>query len=268
MSDVILGGAAVDCEQLRAGLLAQPANSLSSLAFVAGGPWIVLRARRHVPDRDGIAVGLATIAAGIGSLLFHAGDNAVAHWLHDTTLLVVFTLVAIRHVGRKRLSLARAAPFVAVIAGATVAGFPASTALVVALLVGGVAVGVFVEWRRRESVLHLPLAATMLFGLSASWFGRRGSALCSPESILQLHALWHIVIAVSIAWWADRAVLTQRSFRNQHHELPGFVADDARDVAGTGHVLGEPHVAGTESLLPSALDLDFHLTAQRDDVHR
>ena len=204
---VILGAAAVDCEQLRAGLLAQPANSLSSLAFVAAGILIVARALRRERNLDGIAVGLAAVATGMASLVFHAGNEASAHWLHDTSLLVVFTLVAIRHIGRNQLSLAQAAPFVAVAASAIVLAIPTSTTLVTALLVLGVVVGGFNERRRGESVIHLPLVATMLFGLSASWLGRKGSVLCSPESVLQPHALWHIVMALSIVWWAETAVL-------------------------------------------------------------
>jgi hypothetical protein len=204
---VIVGGASVDCEQLRNGLLAQPANSLSSLAFVAAGIWIVVRALRHEVILDGIAVGLAAVATGIGSSLFHGRNGASAHWLHDTTLLVVVALVAIRHVGQSQLSLAQAAPFVAVVASATVLAVPTSTTLVTSLLILGVVVGAFIERHRGESVIHLPLVGTMIFGFSASWLGRKGSVLCSPESLLQPHALWHIVMAVSIVWWAETAVL-------------------------------------------------------------
>ena len=204
---VILGAAAIDCEQLRAGLLAQPANSLSSLAFLAAGFWIVVRALRHELNLDGLAVGFAAVAAGVGSVMFHGANEASAHWLHDTTLLVIFTLVAIRHLGRNQLSLAHAAPFVAVVASAIVLAIPTSTTLVTSFLVLGVVVGGFNERRRGESVIRMPLVATILFGLSASWLGRKGSVLCSPESVLQPHALWHIVMALSIAWWAETAVL-------------------------------------------------------------
>jgi hypothetical protein len=265
---VILGAAAVDCEQVHAGLLAQPANSLSSLAFVAAGIWIVARARRTATNVHAIVVGLATIAVGVGSLAFHARNGAAAHRLHDTTVLVVLALVAIRHVSRGRQSLAQAAPFVAVAASIAVLGVPTSTSALSFLFVSAIAVRLCIEWRRGQSVIHRPLAATMLVGLAASSLGRRGSVLCSPQSFLQLHAVWHVVMAVSIAWWTDRAVLRVRSLRHQHHELPRLVAQHARDVAGAGHVLGEAHIARTESLRPTALDLDLHLAAERDDVDR
>ena len=31
--------------------------------------------------------------------------------------------------------------------------------------------------------------------------GLTGSALCSPESVLQMHAVWHVAAAVALAAW-------------------------------------------------------------------
>jgi hypothetical protein len=204
---VVLSAVSVDCEQLRDGLVAQPANTLSSLAFVVAGICIVMQARRDVINRDGIVVGVAAVATGIGSAAFHSANTTPAHWLHDTTLVTVFALVAIRHLGRKRVSLARVAPFVAAASGATVLVLPNATTLVTALLAGGVVVSELVERRRTTPVVDAPLVAMMAVGLSASWLGRRGSPLCAPASMLQPHALWHVVMAVSCVWWCRRAIL-------------------------------------------------------------
>ena len=42
-----------DCEEIRSGFIAQPVNALSSVAYVAGGGWVVAwsscRAPAHVP---------------------------------------------------------------------------------------------------------------------------------------------------------------------------------------------------------------------------
>ena len=72
--------AVVDCEQLRGDLLAQPANSVSSLAFVAAGLWILRRAPRRIADIDAIIFGLAAVAVGVGSAAFHGFAGAPAHW--------------------------------------------------------------------------------------------------------------------------------------------------------------------------------------------
>ena len=61
----LIGFGGADCEALRDGLLAQPVNSLSSLAYVAAAIVLVRRQPRHrVPA-------LALAAVGVGSFLYH-----------------------------------------------------------------------------------------------------------------------------------------------------------------------------------------------------
>jgi len=57
-----LGGS--DCEAIRDAVLGQPANSLSSLAYVAGAAVILRRGGPRGPA-------LALAAVGIGSFLYH-----------------------------------------------------------------------------------------------------------------------------------------------------------------------------------------------------
>jgi hypothetical protein len=97
-----------DCEQLHDGLLEQPVNALSSLAYVAAGMWVW----RH--DR---LQGAALVAVGVGSIAYHGFGGTVAHWLHDVTIVVV-AVVAARAVPRVRRG-AAARPWLA--AGAAAA---------------------------------------------------------------------------------------------------------------------------------------------------
>ena len=201
--------ALVDCERLRDGLLAQPANSLSSLAFVVAGMWILGRARRHVVNGDAIAVGLVAVAVGIGSFAFHGFADAPSHWMHDTTLLVLLALVAVRHVGPRALSVARAAPVMGVGAGGFVLASPNSTTLVAVVLIVCVAAGEVVNTLRHGArIIPRSLAVMLGVGLVASGLGRTGSVLCRPESALQLHALWHVVMAVATVWWVECAIFS------------------------------------------------------------
>ena len=59
-----------------------------------------------------------------------------------------------------------------------------------------------IERQRRGSIT---LAVTAAIG-GASWLlGRSSSPLCDPDSVLQLHGLWHVLSAVVFAlwyWWA------------------------------------------------------------------
>ena len=226
MLAVIQQLAVLDCEQWRPGLLAQPANSVSSLAFVFAGAWILGRARHHIVNGDAIAVGLVAIAVGIGSFAFHGVADAPSHWMHDTTLLVLLALVAVRHVGPRALSVARAAPITGVGAGGFVLASPNSTTLVAIMLILCVSAGEVVSTLRHGArIIPRSLAVMLGVGLFASWLGRTGSVLCRPESALQLHALWHVVMAVATVWWVECAIIS----------TPG--ADATRACGGTSEAV-------------------------------
>jgi hypothetical protein len=77
--------AVADCERLHDGLLDQPVNALSSVAYVAAGMWVW----RH--DR---IQGAALVAVGVGSIAYHGFGGSVAHWLHDSTIVVVAIVAA------------------------------------------------------------------------------------------------------------------------------------------------------------------------------
>lgn len=109
----LLALGASDCEALHGGLLGQPVNALSSLAYVVAAAYVL---RRDGPV--GPAVALA--AVGAGSVLYHGPMPAGAEAAHDGTiaaLLAGASLVA----WRRR-------------------AFPRPPALAVAALAAGVAV--------------------------------------------------------------------------------------------------------------------------------
>jgi hypothetical protein len=89
-----------DCERLHDGLIAQPVNTASALAYVAVGAWLLGR-RQPV-------FGLAVAAAGIGSVDYHGPGSPAARLLHDGGLYAVVGYVAwtevARRVGRARLT--------------------------------------------------------------------------------------------------------------------------------------------------------------------
>lgn len=91
----------VDCERLHDGLVAQPVNTLSSLAYVAAGGWLLSRARG---GRD-VAFGAAVVGVGLGSVAFHGPGGAVARGLHDGTIVLVALTGAVAVLPRVRLRL-------------------------------------------------------------------------------------------------------------------------------------------------------------------
>jgi hypothetical protein len=158
-----------DCERLGEGLIAQPVNTASALAYVAVGAWLVGRGRRS--DRPGsVAFGLAVAAAGVGSVDFHGPGSPAARLLHDGGLYAVVGLVAWHEVARRVRRARSPVPWVG--------------------------------WTpRRRRAWRAALAATAA-GAACWWLGRTASPLCDPDSLLQGHAAWHLLSATALACWA------------------------------------------------------------------
>jgi heme A synthase len=84
-----------DCEHIGRGLLAQPANTLSSLAYVLAG---MLLLARTLAGRPGVRMAPAVyavtvIGVGIGSAAFHGPMPAWGRFAHDLSIAAVLALV-------------------------------------------------------------------------------------------------------------------------------------------------------------------------------
>lgn len=152
-----------DCERLHGGLVAQPVNTASALAYVAVGAWLVGRGLRAGPGRPLAVVGLAVVAAGVGSVDYHGPGSPAARLLHDGGLYAVVGYVAWTEVAR-RAGRIRLTP-------------------------------------RRQVAYRLALAATAA-GAACWWAGRTASPWCDPDSLLQPHAAWHLLGAAALGAWA------------------------------------------------------------------
>lgn len=75
-----------DCEAIRPGLIGQPANTVSSLAFVAAAVPIARAARRR-RQPAWTAVALAAAIEGAGSVAYHGPGGRRAKALHDGGLV-------------------------------------------------------------------------------------------------------------------------------------------------------------------------------------
>lgn len=81
-----------DCEAVSLGLLAQPANAISSLALVAAGVWLLAR----VPGWSARGMAGALLVAGVGSFAYHGPQPSWAGPVHDAgVVLVALAAVAI-----------------------------------------------------------------------------------------------------------------------------------------------------------------------------
>jgi hypothetical protein len=173
-----------DCERLHDGLIAQPVNTASALAYVAVGAWLATRAlgRDLPPDRRQLAFGLAVAAAGVGSVDYHGPGSPAARLLHDGGLCAVVGFVAWTEVTRRVGQTRR-----------TGTGMPWT----------GLAPD-------RRGAYLAALAATAA-GAVCWWVGRTSSPWCDPDSLLQGHAAWHLLTAAALAAWGSAVLESGRA---------------------------------------------------------
>jgi len=148
-----------DCERLRSGPVAQPVNTVTSLAFIAAAGVVVAGARRNQARRgELLSYGGLLALVGVGSVAFHGPQPRGAKALHDWPIVGLLALTAATPVVR----VARGRP----------------------PLPG---------WSRRRG---LALAATAS-AAALAWVGGRTSApTCDPDSVFQLHGCWHVLASV------------------------------------------------------------------------
>ena len=94
MNEVAGHVAASDCERIRPGLIGQPMNTVSSLAFVAAAIPIAKRAREaRSPAWSAVAASAAL--AGIGSVAYHGPGGRMAKAVHDAGIVALVGTMAI-----------------------------------------------------------------------------------------------------------------------------------------------------------------------------
>lgn len=103
----LLALGASDCEALRDGWLGQPVNTLSSVAYVVAGAYVLRRGGPRISA-------LALAAVGVGSVLYHGPMSPGAELAHDGSIVALAATVPLAW---RRGSLRRP-PAAAAIAGA------------------------------------------------------------------------------------------------------------------------------------------------------
>jgi hypothetical protein len=214
--------AAADCERLGGGVLAQPVNTLSGLAYLLVGVWILWLAGRSPGRRIELTVfGLAVALNAVGGLAFHGIQWWGARWVHDVSILAVLGFVvafgAARILGRSTAWLLRAFVAGLAILGALIAAFPGTVQALSGLLAVAAGATEVVEYRhevpalRREGVTarrlaRLSVLAVLALASAAFLVGRTDAWLCRPDSTFQWHAVWHLLSAAAMALYAYGAI--------------------------------------------------------------
>jgi len=193
--------------------MAQPANTISSLAFVVVGLAIAVLALRGRGWRSrSMVFAGCLVATGLGSVAYHGPQPSGAELMHDLSIVFVLALIALHDLSlllpRFRWVLPGLAVFAIAVTGAAVFApvlAPlAADVLVLTVIVMEVLVyrrGLHPQSKREKQRLLLVIALLVAGGLFIS--GRTDGPSCYPMSVLQPHAGWHVTAALvfGIWWW-------------------------------------------------------------------
>ncbi len=212
-----LAGHAGDCERIIDGLLDQPVNALSSLALVVAGVVVFTRVRVH-PTREpvGVMAGVL-ILAGLGSAAFHGFGGRVATWVHDASLTglpaLLLTIEVSRRSGKRWSAVSWWPAWTGIAAVSWIS--PAITLTIAAGAAAAAVILVLAPARRskpdsnraidndRRRSLLLPIAL-MAAGFIVFQLSRTDGPLCDPDSLLQGHAVWHVLAGAGLAAYGVR----------------------------------------------------------------
>lgn len=197
------------CEALREGAIRQPANCWSSLAFCAAGVWMLAEARRQPQGRglsglESVCFALASIFLGATSAFYHASLTFLGQWLDVQSMyLLAFAAVA---VNVDALRPGQPPRFLWLYLGANVVlgvlllTVPAFRRYAFA---GAILAVLLTEWSLRARKLRdwplrpLFTSAAVMAAAFGIWILDLTHIACAPDSLLQGHAVWHVMGAVA-----------------------------------------------------------------------
>jgi hypothetical protein len=204
-------------------LARQPANTFSTLFAVVSGLIILAiadrdRARGGVPANPmaagrfhAVLYGLLVVFLGPGSAFFHGGLTRFGGWLDNESMLLFVTFILCYDAARvwrwdDRVGLFAAVYLVVNVGLGLLTWFAEGIGTILfAVLAGTAIVSQFVIIAARPAGIERRwapwfIAAMISFGVaSVIWaLSSTGRPLCDPASLLQGHAVWH-VLAMAVA---------------------------------------------------------------------
>ena len=175
-----MGGS--DCEHIGRGLLAQPANTLSSLAYVLSGVVLLWRALAGRPSARLAPVVYAVTVIGVG-IMCSLGSPA-----RDT-------LQSGKRVFRlAKYACSRSCP----VATPNATGNSGCSMAATAPPASSTSAGVTRSAAGRapaDGRVWIVAAGVLAVGVLLNALGRTDAPLCEPEAPVQLHAVWHVLTA-------------------------------------------------------------------------
>lgn len=199
-----------DCEDIGNGWLAQPVNALSSFGYTVIGlamaGWAIAADGRERVIRWAFIA--AMVATGVGSFLFHGPQPGTARFLHDITFLAAILVLVVADAATARRWSDRTSTLVfgSTLVGASVVliAVPDATNVLTGLAVVSVVGSDVLLFGRapRRSPSYVAALVLLAVAVLVLILGRTGAPLCEPSAPYQLHGLWHLLSAGSLAAYA------------------------------------------------------------------
>ncbi len=194
-------------------LLLQPANSLSSFGFVFAGFLMILLARSRdwisaFPPLSASVLGVAAIIVGIGSVLLHATLTLWGQFFDVLGMYLVSGFFLVSALAKlRRIPDRRAMIYYGLFCTALVAILYALPEvrrwLFAVVLLAAIILELVFARPLRPQVRTGYYVAGLVANIVAFtiWNLDQRGQLCAPESLLQGHAVWHLLGAVAL-WFA------------------------------------------------------------------
>jgi hypothetical protein len=208
------------CERYGDTFLGQPANAVTSAAFVLAGVGIIVAGRRsasqrNLPERDPhtLVFGLLVSGIGVGSFIQHGPHPDWQAYAHDLPLAAVLVFVAadaVSDLGGRDVSPAWwLVPTIAMVP--VVAAGPTVSTIVQAVMASA-AIGLTLVRARRRPMLRRTLYTALVMLAAGALIGTltdRTAVLCHADSVVQGHAAWHVLAAAAL-WRLAPAIGARR----------------------------------------------------------
>lgn len=202
------------CEMPRVGTtVLQPSNSFSSFGFVFAGFLMILLARSRdwvsaFPPLAASILGVAAIITGVGSVLLHATLTLWGQFFDVLGMYLVSGFFLVAALAKWRgIADRRAMVYYALLCGVLVAILYALPDvrrwLFAVILLAAIILELIFARPRRPQVRTGYYIAGLVANIVAFtiWNLDQRGQLCSPDSLMQGHAVWHLLGAVAM-WFA------------------------------------------------------------------
>ena len=199
------------CELPRPGaLILQPSNSWSAYGYVVVGSLMIVLARATTwdsafPRTAATTFGVTAIMVGIGSVLLHATLTLWGQFFDVLGMYLVGSFMLVRAVARWRSISDKSANVMYVVLCAAltivliiepdVRRWLFAVVLVLAIVIELA----FARPLRTGALVRFYLLGILAKGIAfAIWIMDQQGTLCAPDSLVQGHAIWHLLGALSI----------------------------------------------------------------------